>query len=125
MGGKILTKTPKDVGRINTILENHGAGTFSLAKLRGAAQIIKSHLDITHREIETNLNMIILGIVRSAAPKFAKGGKLKGAALTLIPNGWAFSTLEFLYNAQAALNALQRLLEQKTPCAQEHCPSTL
>ena len=49
---------------------------------------------------------------------------VKGATLTLISNGEAFSALEFLYNVHAASNALQRLVEYKTTCTQEHCPST-
>ena len=122
--GRIQTETLKDVGEIYEILENHGAETYSLAKLRGAAQLIKLHLDSTHRESETRLNMNILGLVRSASPQYAKDGKVKGAAIALIFNGGAFSKLEFLFNAQAASNALQRLLENKTPCTQEHCPST-
>ena len=90
----------------------------------GATTLIKQHLDLTHRESDTQLNMNILGLVRTVVPQYAKDGKVKGATLTLISDGGAFSTLEFPSNVQAASNALQRLVGNKTICTQEHCPET-
>ena len=84
------------------------------------------HLNQTHRELDTtnnvSYNFNTLGLIRHAIPQFAKEGSLKGATITLITNGGTFSTLEFLSNAQAASNALQRLTEQKTTCDPEQCP---
>ena len=111
--GRILTRAPKDVGGIYQKLQFSGVETYILTKIRGKALLIQQHLNLTHRGQDAQYNFNTLGLARHAVPQFAKDGALKGATVTLITNGGAFSTLEFLPNVQAAPNALQRLTEQK------------
>ena len=77
----------------------------------------------THREKETQYNSNTLGLSRSVAPQYDKEGALKGSTITLITNGGALSTIEFLSNVQAAADALRRILENKTQRTPEHCPN--
>ena len=92
-------------------------------KLKGAVDLILLHLSQTHREqTATNIsyNFNTLGLVRRVTPQYTKENVIKGATITLITNGCAFSTLEFLSNVQAASNALQRLAEQKQRATQNN-----
>ena len=122
---RILLRVPQDVGEIYRRLECHGVETYILLKLKGTVELIRKHINLTHREQNTTniqYNFNTLGLVRRAIPQYNKEGALKGATITLITNGGTFSTLEFLSNVQAASNALQRLTEQKTQCDPEQCP---
>ena len=119
---RIEQRVPKDISEIYTKLQNHGLETYAITKILGTAQLILLHISRTNRESDTQYNFNTLGLARHAAPQYAKNGDLKGATITFITNGGSRSALEFLSNVQAASNALQRLVENKTQCEERKCP---
>ena len=110
---RIQEKVPREVGQLYSILEEHGVETFAPTKLRGAAQLISNHLGDFHRINNDESNFNTLGPSLHTIPQYNREGAIKGATFTFISNGGAVSTLEFLPNAQAASNTLQRLLGGK------------